>query len=64
MVVKVNGEFVGHKHDDTDDFIVVLSGRPKIRLRDRDVVLTRAICSSSRLASRISRAQMRRHTCF
>jgi mannose-6-phosphate isomerase-like protein (cupin superfamily) len=26
MVVKVNGEFVWHKHDDTDDFFLVLSG--------------------------------------
>ena len=40
MVVKVNGEFVWHKHDDTDDFFLVLSGRLTIRLRDRDVVLT------------------------
>ena len=24
MVVKVNGEFVWHKHDDTDDFFLVL----------------------------------------
>ena len=40
MVVKVNGEFVWHKHDDTDDFFLVLSGRLTIRLRDGDVVLT------------------------
>jgi mannose-6-phosphate isomerase-like protein (cupin superfamily) len=39
MVVKVKGEFVWHKHDDTDDFFLVLSGRLTIRLRDRDVVL-------------------------
>ena len=39
MVVKVNGEFVWHKHDDTDDFFLVLSGRLTIRLRDGDVVL-------------------------
>ena len=40
MVVKVNGEFVWHTHDDTDDFFLVLSGRLTIRLRDGDVVLT------------------------
>ena len=40
MVVKVKGEFVWHKHDDTDDFFLVLSGRLTIRLRDGDVVLT------------------------
>src|SRR3954447_7256217 len=39
LVVKVNGEFVWHKHDDTDDFFLVLSGRLTIQLRDRDVVL-------------------------
>jgi mannose-6-phosphate isomerase-like protein (cupin superfamily) len=39
MVVKVKGEFVWHKHDDTDDFFLVLSGRLTIRLRDREIVL-------------------------
>src|SRR6185503_14806744 len=39
MVVKVKGEFVWHKHDDTDDFFLVLSGRLTIQLRGRDVVL-------------------------
>lgn len=39
MVVKARGEFVWHRHDDTDDFFLVLRGRLTIRLRDRDVVL-------------------------
>ena len=39
MVVKPRGEFVWHKHDDTDDFFLVLSGRLTIQLRDRDVEL-------------------------
>ena len=39
MVVKLKGEFVWHKHDDTDDFFLVLKGRITIRLRDRDVTL-------------------------
>src|ERR1051325_3596295 len=39
MVVKVLGEFVWHKHDDTDDFFLVLEGELTIQLRDRDVVL-------------------------
>jgi mannose-6-phosphate isomerase-like protein (cupin superfamily) len=39
MVVKVQGEFVWHKHDDTDDFFLVLHGRLQIRLRDRVVEL-------------------------
>jgi mannose-6-phosphate isomerase-like protein (cupin superfamily) len=37
MVVKVKGPFVWHKHDDTDDFFLVLKGRIKIQLRDEDV---------------------------
>jgi mannose-6-phosphate isomerase-like protein (cupin superfamily) len=39
MVVKVLGEFVWHKHDDTDDFFLVLDGELHVRLRDRTVVL-------------------------
>src|SRR3989441_5607056 len=39
MVVKAKGEFIWHKHDDTDDFFLVLKGRLTIRLRDRHVVL-------------------------
>ena len=38
-VVRVQGEFVRHKHDDTDDFFLVLHGRLTIQLRDRDVQL-------------------------
>jgi mannose-6-phosphate isomerase-like protein (cupin superfamily) len=39
MVVKAHGEFVWHKHDETDDFFLVLRGRLTIQLRDRDVHL-------------------------
>jgi mannose-6-phosphate isomerase-like protein (cupin superfamily) len=39
MVVKVKGEFVWHKHDDTDDFFLVLSGRIGIQLREGVVTL-------------------------
>ena len=39
MVVKVQGEFVWHKHDDTDDFFLVLKGTLDIELRDRSVTL-------------------------
>ena len=39
QVVKVKGPFVWHKHDETDDFFLVLAGRLTIQLRDRDVVL-------------------------
>ncbi|WFU45051.1 cupin domain-containing protein [Bradyrhizobium sp. CB82] len=39
MVVKVKGEFNWHKHDDTDDFFLVLKGNLDIELRDRTVTL-------------------------
>jgi mannose-6-phosphate isomerase-like protein (cupin superfamily) len=39
MVVKVKGEFIWHKHDDTDDFFLVLKGVLDIELRDRTVTL-------------------------
>jgi len=39
FVVKVKGEFVWHKHDDTDDFFLVLDGHLTVQLRDRDVEL-------------------------
>ncbi len=39
MVVKVQGEFVWHKHDETDDLFLVLAGHLTMRLRDREVAL-------------------------
>ena len=39
MVVKVKGEFIWHKHDETDDFFLVLKGRLKMKLRDGDVTI-------------------------
>ena len=39
MIVKAEGEFVWHKHDDTDDFFLVLRGELEIQLRDRSVTL-------------------------
>ena len=39
MVVKVQGEFVWHKHDETDDFFLVLKGELDIQMRDRTVTL-------------------------
>ncbi len=38
-VVKVQGEFVWHTHDDTDELFLVLQGCLTIQLRDGDVVL-------------------------
>ena len=39
MVVKVKGPFTWHKHDDTDDFFLVLKGKLTIQLRDTSVYL-------------------------
>jgi mannose-6-phosphate isomerase-like protein (cupin superfamily) len=39
MVVKLQGPFVWHKHDDTDDFFLVLRGTLDIELRDQTVTL-------------------------
>ena len=39
MVVKANGEFFWHSHDDTDDFFLVLKGSLDIELRDRTITL-------------------------
>jgi mannose-6-phosphate isomerase-like protein (cupin superfamily) len=38
-VVKVQGEFVWHTHDDTDELFFVQAGRLTIQLREREVVL-------------------------
>lgn len=38
-LVKIQGEFVWHTHDDTDELFLVVDGSLTIRLRDRDVVL-------------------------
>jgi len=39
MVVKAQGDFNWHTHDDTDDFFLIVSGELTIHLRDRDIVL-------------------------
>lgn len=39
MVAKLSGPFIWHKHNDTDDFFLVLRGTLDIELRDRTVTL-------------------------
>jgi mannose-6-phosphate isomerase-like protein (cupin superfamily) len=39
MVVKVKGPFVWHRHDETDDFFLVIKGSVTIQMRDGNVVL-------------------------
>jgi mannose-6-phosphate isomerase-like protein (cupin superfamily) len=38
-VVKIDGEFVWHHHDEEDELFLVVSGRLRMQLRDGDVVL-------------------------
>lgn len=38
-IVKVQGEFAWHKHDDTDEAFIVLKGELEIAFRDGNVVL-------------------------
>jgi mannose-6-phosphate isomerase-like protein (cupin superfamily) len=38
-IVKIQGDFTWHKHDDTDELFLVLSGEMTIQMRDRDVIL-------------------------
>ncbi|PWG63533.1 cupin domain-containing protein [Sediminicurvatus halobius] len=38
-IVKVQGEFVWHQHEHEDELFLVIHGRLRIRLRDREVVL-------------------------
>jgi mannose-6-phosphate isomerase-like protein (cupin superfamily) len=40
-VVKLEGEFVWHHHDDEDELFWVVSGRLRMELRDGDVILER-----------------------
>jgi mannose-6-phosphate isomerase-like protein (cupin superfamily) len=63
MVVKVKGEFVWHKHDETDDFFLVLKGVLDIQMRDRTVTLRPGECSSCRKASSIVRSRARKRIC-
>jgi mannose-6-phosphate isomerase-like protein (cupin superfamily) len=39
MVVKVKGQFLWHRHDDTDDCFLVLAGRLTVQMSDGDVTL-------------------------
>jgi mannose-6-phosphate isomerase-like protein (cupin superfamily) len=38
-VVKLDGEFVWHHHDDEDELFLVVAGRMRMQLRDGDQVL-------------------------
>jgi hypothetical protein len=62
QVVKVKGPFVWHKHDETDDFFLVISGRLTIHLRDRDIELEPGEILSRRAGSNTAPTLKRRPT--
>ncbi|HZR81376.1 MAG TPA: cupin domain-containing protein [Candidatus Binatia bacterium] len=39
QLVKLEGEFVWHRHESEDELFLVLSGRLVVRLRDREIEL-------------------------
>jgi len=39
-LVKIKGEFVSHKHDDTDEVFIVIEGNMSIKLSDKTVHLS------------------------
>ena len=63
MVAKVQGEFVWHKHDDTDDLFLVLKGVLDIQLRDRTVTLGPGQMSLYRRALSIAPSPRKRCIC-
>lgn len=66
MLVKVKGEFVWHKHDEADDFFLVVKGHLTIQLRDRNVDLSEGelfvVPPWYHVASSIALGPMRRST--
>jgi mannose-6-phosphate isomerase-like protein (cupin superfamily) len=64
MVVKVQGEFVWHKHDDTDDFFLVLKGVLELQLREsKRSPSVPGKCMWCRRASSIAPSRARRCIC-
>jgi mannose-6-phosphate isomerase-like protein (cupin superfamily) len=45
MVTKLSGPFIWHKHDDTDDFFLVLKGTLDIELPDKTITLGPGRCT-------------------
>ena len=55
-VVKLEGEFVWHTHEGTDELFIVTSGKLTIQMRDGNVALAPASSSSSQEASSTARS--------
>ena len=63
MLTKPKGQFIWRKHDDTDDFFLVLLGTLEIELRDRTVTLGLVRCKSSRKESSTVQLRVKRCRC-
>src|SRR3989442_1193058 len=64
-LVKIQGEFVWHRHTDTDEVFIVLDGEMTIELRRGTVHLRRVRCSSYPRASSIGlRLQRNARSCL
>ena len=55
-LAKLKGEFVWHTHEDTDELFLVIEGSLTIQLRDGDVTLGPASCTSCLAASSTARS--------
>ena len=62
LAAKAHGPFVWHKHEETNDFSLVVSGHPTIHLRDRGVELSAGESWSLRAASSTAPRPGRRRT--
>jgi hypothetical protein len=62
-IVKLQGDFTWHTHEDTDELFLVLSGELTIQMRDRDVILGPATSSWCRAAPSTARALTSRPQC-
>jgi mannose-6-phosphate isomerase-like protein (cupin superfamily) len=56
MVAKLEGAFHWHKHDETDDFFLVLKGTLDIELRDRGELTPAVILVATDSNGRLSRS--------
>lgn len=62
-VAKVYGEFSFHRHSETDEFFMVLSGRLTIKMEGGDVCWAKGIPSSFPAGRAINRSPKRRPPC-
>ena len=62
-LTKLQGEFVWHHHDREDELFLVVKGRLRLKLRDKELIVGPPGSSpSSRMASSIYQSPMKRRT--